>query len=77
MVDKKPLADFSPGVNLDPGKEPSEMRGEAAQQEKLALPEKMGDPIEKHGMKAGVAKDDLDHTANSRVTLEYCLDIFA
>jgi hypothetical protein len=75
MVDEEPWAEAGRGVDLDPGQEAVQMGDEPANEAQSPVPEPMGTPVEPHGVQAGIAENDLERTADGRITIPRSLDV--
>jgi hypothetical protein len=69
MVDEQALADPRAGMDLDAGQDAAEIRHEPGHQLKSQLPQPVRQPVEHHGVEAGIGEDDLKLRARSRVAL--------
>src|SRR3989338_8766160 len=62
MVDKKPFADGSAGMNLDSGQKTAQLRNAPGKKGNIYLPQIMRDAVKDNRMESDVKKDDLNRT---------------
>jgi hypothetical protein len=59
VIDEKTSADFCPGVNLNSGEEPAEVREQASEKAKPVSPEKMSQSMPPQGLQSWITEDNL------------------
>jgi hypothetical protein len=75
VIDEEAAADFGAGMDLDAGEKTADVGGEPGEEVEPPQPEAMGQPMEEHGVKPGIAENDFELAAHCRVTLENDLEI--
>ena len=67
VIDEQAAADARPGVDLDPGQYPPDMRHEAAGQIPAVLPQPMREAIIEQSLKPGIAQHDFEPRSGRRI----------
>src|SRR4051812_29999382 len=71
VIDEEPSADGRPGVNLNPGEEPANLRDQTGQQRNSGTVETVSQTVQQDRMKSGITKHDLKHTLGGRIFPKY------
>src|SRR6185295_12951628 len=77
VVDEHPAADGRPGMDLHPGKEAPEVRGEPGQPLEPAPPQGVREAMELERVEPRITSEHFPHRPGGRVTLENALDVLA
>src|SRR5262249_53915641 len=77
MVDEETAADRGAGMDLDAGRDPADMRQEAARQPPVGAPQPVGQAIDHEGMEAGIAQHDLGPRPGGGVPRQNAVNVVA
>jgi len=75
VVNEESRADLGPGMDLDSGEKPGEVREETGEEIETVPPEPMGEAVKRNGMEAGIAEEHLEDRSRSWISIEGGLDI--
>jgi hypothetical protein len=76
VIDKEAPPDGRAGVDFDTGQEARYLRNKSGEQRNAGSIQLVGQPVKQHGMKTGIAKNNLKDALRRRVPAEYGIDLF-